>query len=105
MSNLIEVTDDTFEAVVLRSPVPVLVDFFAEHCGPCRLVRPVLVELASELGDRARVVTVDVMANERLAEKYGISVVPTLVVFRAAFEVHRLVGLKTKDYLREALAA
>ena len=102
---MIEVTEDTFEAEVLRSPVPVLVDFFADYCGPCRLLKPVLAALAESLGDKVKVVTVDVVANEGLAQAHHIAAVPTLIVFKGGVEVHRMVGLKDLHHLREALAA
>ena len=105
MSNLIEVNDSNFEAEVLRSPVPVLVDFFGEHCGPCRMLKPVLVALAESMGDSVKIVIVDVAANERLVSDHRISAVPTLIVFRDAKERDRMVGLKDMKYLKEALEA
>lgn len=104
MSNVIEVSDSNFEAEVLRSSVPVLVDFFGEHCGPCRMLKPVLVALAESMGDSVKIVTVDVSANERLVSDYRISAVPTLIVFRDGEERDRMVGLKDMKYLMEALA-
>lgn len=101
---MIEVTQDNFEAEVLRSEVPVLVDFFADYCGPCRLLKPVLAALADSLGNRAKVVTVDVVANERLAQVHQIAAVPTIIVFENAVELTRMIGLKDLHYLREALA-
>lgn len=103
MSKVIQVSDDEFGAEVLRSPVPVLVDFFADYCGPCRLLKPILGALADNLGDSAKVVAVDVAANEGLAQAYGIAAVPTLIVFKDGVELHRMVGLKDLHYLREAL--
>lgn len=104
MSNVIEVNDSNFEAEVINSPVPVLVDFFGDHCGPCRLLKPVLVALAESLGDSVKIVTVDVATNERLVSDYRISAVPTLIVFKEGKELHRMVGLKDMKYLKEALA-
>ncbi len=104
MSSVSEVSDSNFEAEVLRSPVPVLVDFFGEHCGPCRMLKPVLVALAESMGDSVKIVTVDVAANERLVNDYQISAVPTLIVFRDGKERDRMVGLKDMKYLMEALA-
>ena len=104
MSNLIEVNDSNFEAEVLRSPVPVLVDFFGEHCGPCRMLKPVLVALAESMGNSLKIVAVDVAANERLVNDYRISALPTLIVFREGKERDRMVGLKDMKYLMEALA-
>ena len=103
MSNVIEVNDSNFEVEVLKSPVPVLVDFFGEHCGPCRMLKPVLIALAESLGDKVKIVTVDVAANERLVNDYRISAVPTLIVFKQGQEFQRLIGLKNMKYLKEAL--
>lgn len=105
MSNLIEVNDATFEAEVLRSQVPVLVDFFGKHCGPCRMLKPVLLALAESMGDRVKIVTADVAVNERLVNDYRISAVPTLIVFKRGAELHRMIGLKDIKYLKEAMAA
>ena len=105
MSDLIEANDLNFEAEVLRSPVPVLVDFFGEHCGPCQMLKPVLVALAESMGSSVKIVTVDVASNERLVNDYRISAVPTLIVFRDGKERDRMVGLKNMKYLMEALEA
>ena len=104
MSIVIEVNESNFEAEVIKSPVPVVVDFFGEHCGPCRMLKPVLIALAESMGDSVRIVTVDVAANERLVSDYRISAVPTLIVFRDGEERDRMVGLKDMKYLMEALA-
>jgi thioredoxin 1 len=103
VSNLIEVNESNFEAEVLKSPVPVLVDFWAGYCGPCRSLMPVLVALAESMGDSVKIVTVDVAVNERLVSEYRISAVPTLIVFKQGQEFQRLVGLKDMKYLQEAL--
>ena len=104
MSNVIEANDSNFEAEVIKSPVPVLVDFFGDHCGPCRMLKPVLVALAESMGDKVKIVTVDVATNERLVSDYRISAVPTLIVFKEGRELQRLIGLKDMKYLKEALA-
>jgi len=105
VSKVIEATDGNFNDVVLQSPVPVLVDFQAAYCGPCRLLKPVLAALADDLGEKVRIVSVDVVANEGLAQTWGIAALPTLVVIKDGRELHRLVGLKDMHYLREALGA
>jgi thioredoxin 1 len=105
MSSVIEVSDSIFEIEVLQSPVPVLVDFFGEHCGPCRMLKPVLVALAESMDDKVKIATVDVAANEQLVNDYRISAVPTLVIFRDGKERDRMVGLKDMKYLKEALEA
>ena len=104
MSKVIDVNESNFEAEVLRSSVPVLVDYWASHCGPCRALKPVLVALAESMGDSVKIVTVDVAANERLVNDYRISAIPTLIVFRDGKERDRMVGLKDMKYLKEALA-
>ena len=103
MSNVIEISEATFEATVLKAKTPVLVDFWSVFCSPCHALKPVLVELANDVGDRARVFTVEIGTNERLTEQYGISFLPTLIVFKDGKELQRLVGLKSKETLREAL--
>jgi thioredoxin 1 len=104
MSKVIEITDSNFEAEVLGSAVPVLVDFWGTHCGPCRMLKPVLAALAESLGDSVKVVTVDVAANEKLVSDFNISVVPTLIVMKNGEQLHRMVGLKDLHQLKEALA-
>ena len=103
MSNLIEVNESNFENEVVQSSVPILVDFWASHCGPCRLLRPILIALAESMGNKVKIVTVDVAANEKLVSDYRISAVPTLIVFKEGKELHRMVGLKDMKYLQEAL--
>jgi len=105
VSKVIEATDGNFGDVVLHSTVPVLVDFQAAYCGPCRLLKPILAALADDLGEKVRIVSVDVVANEGLAQTWKIAAVPTLVVIKNGRELHRLVGLKDMHYLREALEA
>lgn len=104
MRKVIEINDNNFEAEVLQSSVPVLVDFFGEHCGPCRMLKPVLVALAESLGEKLKVATVDVAVNEKLVNEYRISVVPTLIVFKEGKQHSRMVGLKDLHQLTEALA-
>lgn len=105
MNEVIHIHEADFQKEVLNSTVPVLVDFSTVLCGPCNRLLPVLNELASDLGDSAKVVAVEVTMNERLAEQYDVAALPTLIVFRGGHEVHRMIGLKSKAYLREALAA
>ena len=101
MSKLIEVDEVTFEAV-LWSPIPVVVDFYSNNCGPCRMLKPFLEALADDLGS-AKFVTVDVEVNEQLVRDHGINSVPTLLVFRNGQEVDRMVGMGQLVRLREAL--
>ena len=103
MSKVIEINDDNYEAEVLRSAVPVLMDFWGEHCGPCRILKPVLSSLSESLGDKAKVVTVDVAVNQKLFGEFGVTVVPTLIVMKEGKVVARMVGLKDLHQLQEAL--
>jgi len=103
MSILIEVNEFSFENEVLQSAVPVVIDFYGDYCGPCRMIKPVLALLADELGDKAKIVTVDVVSNAKLVSDFGISSVPTVLVVRDGKEVHRMVGIGALSELREAL--
>lgn len=96
MSRLPAVTDDTFEDQVLRSSVPVAVDFWAYWCAPCRIVGPVLEELAAVYTGRMRFVAVDTEAQEGLARRYGVLSIPTLYIFSGGELVRPLVGAREK---------
>jgi thioredoxin 1 len=91
MTTAISVTDDSFQAEVLESERPVIVDFWAAWCGPCRVMSPILEELAQERDD-LRVVKVDVDHNQRVAAQYGVLSMPTLMVFRDGAPVGPIVG-------------
>jgi thioredoxin 1 len=103
-SSLTQVTDDTFAAEVLESDVPVLVDFWAAWCPPCRAMHPILHELADERDD-LRVVSVDVDANQAVAARYAILSMPTFIVVRHGQEILRLVGARPKRKLVAELEA
>jgi thioredoxin 1 len=97
------VTDDGFAAGVLESELPVLVDFTAAWCPPCRVMKPVLAELAAERDD-LRVVQLDVDAHQRIAAAHSVLSMPTFIIFRGAREVGRLVGARPKRRLEAELA-
>lgn len=98
-----QVTDDNFQAEVLDSDVPVLVDFYADWCGPCRMLAPVLEELEGESGGQYKVVKINTDDSRELALRYDVSALPTLKVFKGGEVSETFVGVKPKDDLREAL--
>ncbi len=100
---LAHITDETFAAEVLDSDVPVLVDFTAAWCGPCRMIDPVLAELAGE-EDRFRIVALDVDQNPRTAAAYAVLSMPTLMLFHAGEPVKSLVGARPKRRILADLA-
>ena len=105
MSKLRQINAAEFESEVLRSPVPVAVDFFGEGCGPCRILKPILESLAEAIGEKAGIVALNVADEEALADEYGIASIPTVIVFRDGREVRRMVGLGELGDLRAALVA
>ncbi len=96
-ANINHASDSSFDADVLKGQEPVLVDFWAEWCGPCKALAPKLEEIAGEMSGKARIVKVDVDANPDTASKYGVRGIPTLVLFKSGKEVGRLVGNQSKD--------
>jgi len=90
-------TDQNFEEEVLESKIPVLVDFSATWCGPCQMMEPVIEETAKELEGKAKVGKLNVDENPKIAEKYGIMSIPTLILFREGKAVKTLVGFRNKE--------
>ncbi len=101
----IDVTDANFEEVVLNSDKPVLVDFWAEWCGPCRMVAPVVKELAEEYGDKAVITKMDVDSNPGTSVKFGIRNIPTILFFKNGEIVDKQVGAVPKTILASKLDA
>jgi len=99
-----KVTDATFEADVLKNDKPVLVDYWAEWCGPCKMVAPVLDAIAEEHGDKLDIVKLNVDENPAVTQKYGILNIPTLGVFKNGEVVKELVGARSKSALLRELA-
>ncbi|MFE6555100.1 thioredoxin [Streptomyces sp. NPDC057746] len=101
--NLRDVTDETFAEEVLASDKPILVDFWAEWCGPCRLVAPVLEQLAAEHRDKIEIVQLNVDLSPRTAERYDIRSIPTLNVYRDGKVVKTVIGAQPKGILERDL--
>ena len=95
--------DDNFDEEVLRSDKPVLVDFFAEWCGPCKMMAPVIDELAGEMEGTAVIGKLNVDEAPQTAAKYGVQSIPTVIVFKGGEEVNRSVGFKNKEDLKALL--
>jgi len=96
MSNAVAVTDESFDLEVLQSPVPVLVDFWAAWCGPCRAIAPAVDEIASEYRNRLKVVKLDIDANGQVSMRFGIRGIPTLLLFKDGQVVETMVGAYPK---------
>ena len=103
MANLLELSQSTFSEQVLQSPQPVLVDFWAPWCGPCRMIGPIIEQLAEQYAGRVKVAKVNVDDCPGLATSYGVSSIPTLIVFKGGEVVDRLVGVPPKSRLESML--
>jgi len=103
MGNITEVSSDTFQNEVLESQVPVLVDFWAPWCGPCRAIAPVLEELSSEYAGRAKIVKLNVDDHQAVAANYGVRSIPNLIVFKNGSVANQIIGAVAKAKLSDAL--
>ena len=101
--NIVVLSDQQFEAEVIQSPTPVLVDFSADWCGPCRTLAPIIEELADEYAGRVKVAKVDIDNNRDSAAQYDIQSVPTMIIFQNGQPVKKFVGLTPKNRIMAAL--
>ena len=99
--NILHVTDSTFEPEVLKSDLPVLVDYWAEWCGPCKAIAPMLEEVAKDYGGKIRIAKLNVDENSATATKYGIRGIPTLMLFKAGDVAAQKIGALSKSQLTE----
>jgi thioredoxin 1 len=102
-TNIVVLTQENFAKEVLQSPAPVLVDFWAEWCGPCKMIAPVLDELADEYGGRAKICKVNIDEQQGLATEYGVRAIPTLLVFNNGQVADQMVGARSKRDLKASL--
>ena len=102
-ANIVTLGESNFPSEVVKSNVPVLVDFWAVWCGPCKMIAPILDELADEFGARIKIGKVNVDENQSLATEYGIRAIPTLLLFNNGEVVDQVVGMKSKRELQQML--
>lgn len=103
MSKVLEVNDNTFKAAVLESDMPVLVDFWAPWCGPCRMMHPVLESVSEKVASKMKVAKLNTDENQSTASQYSIQAIPCMIVFKNGAEVDRIVGFNPEEALLKQL--
>ena len=103
MGDILEVSDDNFESEIVKSEIPSMVDFWAEWCGPCKKVGPVVEELAAEYEGKIKIAKMDVDSNRQTPAKFGIRNIPTLILFKNGEVVNTIVGAQPKTSIEEEL--
>ena len=103
MGDMLEVSDDSFDSEIIDSDMPAMVDFWAEWCGPCKMVSPVVEELAGEYKGKIKMAKMDVDKNRQTPARFGIRNIPTLMLFKGGEEVNRIVGALPKSSIEEEL--
>ena len=103
MASAVNVSDATFTEEVINSDTPVLVDFWAEWCGPCRIVAPILDEIASEKGEKIKIAKVNIDENQTMAGQLGISSIPTMILYKDGQPVEKIVGAYPKPRILEKI--
>lgn len=101
--NIVNLTQENFAAEVLKASTPVLVDFWAEWCGPCKMIAPVLDELATEYGEQVKIGKVNIDHQQTLAAEYGVRAIPTLLLFHKGEVADQMVGLRSKRDLKASI--